>query len=1011
MKKIAILILIAITAVLGAVLHAKFVDGQQLGASNNVSYTPDLYPITDSQYYVGTTTKAYKAGTFDELCLGGSCQSSWSAGSYPDYLSQVGDVSTTTLATGYVLKWSGTEWESVATSTLNITATGDGTFSTTSAIYFVNASTTIPKTYTANTFTGLQTFGNSSTTNTSVSGHTVLNTLTTTGQLIFGNASSTQLTVSGKSWLGNASSSGSITATNFYGALVGNAQTASALFADGADCSAGQFPLGVNASGAVVNCTDAWTEAENTSAGYLNTAGVNAYIHGSSTIPKTYTANTFTGLQTIGNASTTFLSVGTNSWLGTIKSGIWNGTSITDAYIDDTITASNYILTSAFNGLFDTRLGATTSLPQVTTLANLATVGTAGATTTVAGKLKATEAFTLGTDYITDITGTGLSITNGVLNATASGGSTEPVHWIASTTGATYSTSTVWAPSLNATSSTSTLNGLYITGNYLRSSSLASADCDVMARGDGTVYCGTNGAGGGSISGWATTTSSVAGQLNLYTTNTTDILTIGSNSTTTAEFFVDPNTVTMQMNGSNGTSSMVMGSALNQWVLGTSNSDKSFRIASSTGQLDGIGAHLTIQKNGYVGIGTTTPYSKLTVSAGEGSGGSVVDRGWASTWGTLLSIIGNVVGGVTMTVENQNSGAASFAGIMFGNDVSTLDTTAWIYINSSTTNDPAYPLDSPSGMTILNQMGSVMTSARDSIQFATGQGTSQGRIRLTLDWLGNLFMQMPRNAASDAPIVTTEISEPWGINVITTANYMSTYSDDYTNLVQCGTAAASTLQLRATAGFGAGATANTYLGTTAQAITLTSLYGVGVVGRGCMTFSGFHFIAYASTSPSFFAIKTASSTATRPFSVATSWATTTVSGFTLPNTSFLVGAVQATSSTGVTNDVYIATSTVSIARFRYSTSTNTLTYINQYNFSGTNILINNTRVNNNGMYIGFSAAPFTRKYTLDGVAVPNINNYGSAVPSTTGPDMFAMPYSLYGLYGSGTTYLTKLVGY
>lgn len=554
-----------------------------------------------------------------------------SSGSYPTYLSQVGDVSTTTLANGYVLKWSGTEWESVATSTLNITALGDGTFSTTSADYwafndlqlgqvsdvstsslsinhllywtgtewstiatsslgitgagtvtsvaqtvptgltisgspvttsgtlaigytagysipltasttegstaytwgnhaiagyqtlaqvysivgatttlpnlsitesqisnldhytdtdtnaYIHGSTTIPKTYTTNTFTGLQTFGNASTTY--------------------------------------------VSATRFWGDVIGTASLATALAGNGSNCSAGQFPLGVDASGAVETCTDAWTESENTSAGYLNTTGVNAYIHGSTTIPKTYTNNTFTGLQTFDNASTTNLSVtditdlgvvrgvslnevedltadkaftmgannltfnfttpsdgltlnvlgaftdhvlhihqsvgnpsagtqllhlhaedtdvqgllietgasttpainvlsGTtnlvgglvsmnnatsgmltvtgNSWLNTIKSGTWNGTSIADSYIDDTITASNYVLTSAFNGLFDTRLGATTSLPQVTTLANLATVGTAGATTTVAGKLKATEAFTLGTDYITDLTGTGL---------------------------------------------------------------------------------------------------------------------------------------------------------------------------------------------------------------------------------------------------------------------------------------------------------------------------------------------------------------------------------------------------------------------------------------------------------------------------------------------------------------------------------------------------------------------------------------------------------------------------
>jgi hypothetical protein len=65
------------------------------------------------------------------------------------------------------------------------------------------------------------------------------------------------------------SSSTVSSATTFYGALVGNADTASALAADPANCSAGNAPLGIVASGAVEGCFDVWTEAENTSAGYV----------------------------------------------------------------------------------------------------------------------------------------------------------------------------------------------------------------------------------------------------------------------------------------------------------------------------------------------------------------------------------------------------------------------------------------------------------------------------------------------------------------------------------------------------------------------------------------------------------------------------------------------------------------------------------------------------------------------------------------------------------------------
>jgi hypothetical protein len=55
----------------------------------------------------------------------------------------------------------------------------------------------------------------------------------------------------------------------FSGNLGGTASTSQALAANGANCTAGSTPLGVDASGAVEGCFDVWTEAENTSAGYL----------------------------------------------------------------------------------------------------------------------------------------------------------------------------------------------------------------------------------------------------------------------------------------------------------------------------------------------------------------------------------------------------------------------------------------------------------------------------------------------------------------------------------------------------------------------------------------------------------------------------------------------------------------------------------------------------------------------------------------------------------------------
>src|SRR3990167_3390206 len=75
---------------------------------------------------------------------------------------------------------------------------------------------------------------------------------------------------------------GTVTATSFSGNLTGdvtgNASTATALAANGANCSAGNYPLGVDASGAVESCTAAGSGSETTSLRYdqIRDPGANA---------------------------------------------------------------------------------------------------------------------------------------------------------------------------------------------------------------------------------------------------------------------------------------------------------------------------------------------------------------------------------------------------------------------------------------------------------------------------------------------------------------------------------------------------------------------------------------------------------------------------------------------------------------------------------------------------------------------------------------------------------------
>ncbi len=105
---------------------------------------------------------------------------------------------------------------------------------------------------------GITMNGNSLTGAGTVSATTLSGTLSTAAQ---GNVTSvgalTGLSMAGNISMNshNISGAGTVTATTFSGTLSGNASTASALAVAGSQCSAGNYPLGVDASGNAVNCT------------------------------------------------------------------------------------------------------------------------------------------------------------------------------------------------------------------------------------------------------------------------------------------------------------------------------------------------------------------------------------------------------------------------------------------------------------------------------------------------------------------------------------------------------------------------------------------------------------------------------------------------------------------------------------------------------------------------------------------------------------------------------------
>lgn len=118
---------------------------------------------------------------------------------------------------------------------------------------------------------------------------------------------------------------GVLTVSSVVSDLTGNATTATALAANGADCSAGSAPLGVDASGAVVSCTDYEEDL-------LNSAGLAAAL----------SDETGTGLAVFQTSPTLVTPA-----LGTIASGVGTAlTALNDDNVDFDDADSNFAATT-----------------------------------------------------------------------------------------------------------------------------------------------------------------------------------------------------------------------------------------------------------------------------------------------------------------------------------------------------------------------------------------------------------------------------------------------------------------------------------------------------------------------------------------------------------------------------------------------------------------------------------------------------------------------------------------
>lgn len=110
--------------------------------------------------------------------------------------------------------------------------------------------------------------------------------------------------------------------------------------------------------------------------------------------------------------------------------------------------------------------------------------------------------------------------------------------------------------------------------------------------------CGSGGGSGGGT--WSTTTSQVSGRLVNYPNNTTDVVAVGSNSTTTAEVFFDPNILINYFQGAVGLGTTspyaklsVVGEVVGANFTATATATSSFQNTSISGAVSILGEYMT----------------------------------------------------------------------------------------------------------------------------------------------------------------------------------------------------------------------------------------------------------------------------------------------------------------------------------------------------------------------------------------------------------------------------------
>ncbi|MES2006506.1 MAG: hypothetical protein V4436_00190, partial [Patescibacteria group bacterium] len=539
-------------------------------------------------------------------------------------------------------------------------------FSTTSANYFSHSSTTIAKTYTANTFTGSQTFTGGLSTNAltlgSLNGPLSANngvvSATTSVGVVYGGTGLTSLPTFGQLLLGQANGTYALTSTSSLGFI-------SDVFRDWRMQNGYLMPttsvgIIVNASSTIgggTQTTGLTILGGATSTGNLAVQGTGTssvagttYLNGLLTVNGNIvpTASNTYGL---GQPGLTFkdIYIGPNSLYVNgqkVLSTDGGNDVIVSADIDQNLKfkttgvgnieinpsgTGQVLLKSSINVTAGKSI--TTSDLSALPIPNGATLGSV----TISGHT-ITASDTNGSVFLTPNGSGGTYVTTGNFGI----GSTTPATTLA-VNGNGYLTGGLGVGTVNTSAGTLITTGNATVGGTLKISTVTSCtgSSALQTDGSGNVSCGSITVSGSSAAGgWATNNT---GRVTLATT--TDLVAVGATTTLYAKLAV--------LSGATATTTFAL-------VPASSQTANIIDIYNTSGQLSSV-----LTAGGNFGLGTTSPSQTLSVQGGALISGNLTVAGITAT-GTIAGANLTTTGSSTIAGQFNAVGGATFGNVSIG---------------------------------------------------------------------------------------------------------------------------------------------------------------------------------------------------------------------------------------------------------------------------------------------------------------------------------------------------------